>query len=114
MSLIPINVCYCSLTSLSSLPPRVSPRPSLLQIMSLIQARVGLQRIQKFMEADEMSHSAPGCARVDTRADTQRAKHMHRGRSTAGLGHPHATLVTGLAADVKLHMLPTVSFSPPA
>ncbi|KAG2442750.1 hypothetical protein HXX76_002831 [Chlamydomonas incerta] len=34
------------------------------QIMSLIQARVGLQRIQKFMEADEMSHSAPGYTSV--------------------------------------------------
>ncbi|GFR41153.1 hypothetical protein Agub_g1817 [Astrephomene gubernaculifera] len=30
------------------------------QIMSFIQARVGLQRIQKFLEAEEMSHSAPG------------------------------------------------------
>ncbi|KAG2450119.1 hypothetical protein HYH02_000222 [Chlamydomonas schloesseri] len=36
------------------------------QIMSLIQARVGLQRIQKFMEADEMSHSAPGYTSMPT------------------------------------------------
>ncbi len=32
--------------------------------MSLIQARVGLQRIQKFMEREEMSHSAPGYTNV--------------------------------------------------
>ncbi|GIL43241.1 hypothetical protein Vafri_1038 [Volvox africanus] len=55
------------------------------QIMSLIQARVGLQRIQKFMEADEMSHSAPGYTSLPSAAGSVTSL-LSSGAGGGGLG----------------------------
>ncbi|GIL72743.1 hypothetical protein Vretimale_4441 [Volvox reticuliferus] len=55
------------------------------QIMSLIQARVGLQRIQKFMEEEEMSHSAPGYTSLPSAAGSVTSL-LSSGPGGGGLG----------------------------
>ncbi|GLC35697.1 hypothetical protein PLESTB_000485000 [Pleodorina starrii] len=56
------------------------------QIMSLVQARVGLQRIQKFMEAEEMSHSAPGYTTLPNSAGSTTSLLATAGAAAGGLG----------------------------